>query len=479
VTIEVQCTSCHTRYRIDESVLPDGTPTFKCSRCGHVFNFEPRGAKRVEVSAESPASGPAHSAGLDAELRSSRSGEAKRYSADTGAEIPPTTAELAMRRAATPAATPPPAAQPSPRTAAANASPQGVPPRPSVSPSAEHLSGGRDAQSKGPAESSLPSDDADGDPLLRPLRRKFPTCDLDEGENLAFNFEHEADKHEGFEQGGDDDDQGHHEINDDFGGWQVGDADAALNEDDFVHRARPTRVQRRGQRPTLPRFNAGRGGKTRAVKQEQEEVLDADFPDETGAPVYNRRVTRSSRFFVGLFVLMIIGYAAMTILIHGSPALAAELLSRIPVVGQRFELPITPARLVALRDVHSGYIRTRDGHTALMISGNAQNVGENPLHTIQIDVSLSDHERRGVASNAVYCGGDSLSPSMAAKMTPHELTFFQRLSPPRTFVLEPSASSPFVFVFIDPPSAVSAFDLSVGAAVPAQNAVPGSGASGV
>src|SRR5690349_18482094 len=40
--VEVQCSSCHTRYRIDEQVLPEGTPTFKCSRCGHVFSLEPR-----------------------------------------------------------------------------------------------------------------------------------------------------------------------------------------------------------------------------------------------------------------------------------------------------------------------------------------------------------------------------------------------------------------------------------------------------
>src|SRR6202158_4676485 len=43
--IEIQCTSCHTRYRIDERVLPDDTPTFKCSRCGHVFNADPVPAK--------------------------------------------------------------------------------------------------------------------------------------------------------------------------------------------------------------------------------------------------------------------------------------------------------------------------------------------------------------------------------------------------------------------------------------------------
>src|SRR5208283_1710936 len=48
--VEVQCSSCHTRYRVDEQVLPEGTPTFKCSRCGHVFSMEPR--KADEVAAE-------------------------------------------------------------------------------------------------------------------------------------------------------------------------------------------------------------------------------------------------------------------------------------------------------------------------------------------------------------------------------------------------------------------------------------------
>jgi predicted Zn finger-like uncharacterized protein len=43
--IEIQCTSCNTRYRIDERVLPEETPTFKCSRCGHVFKAEPLPAR--------------------------------------------------------------------------------------------------------------------------------------------------------------------------------------------------------------------------------------------------------------------------------------------------------------------------------------------------------------------------------------------------------------------------------------------------
>src|SRR5271157_3803140 len=50
--VEIQCSSCHTRYRIDERVLPEETPTFKCSRCGHVFSIEPRGTKPASAKAD-------------------------------------------------------------------------------------------------------------------------------------------------------------------------------------------------------------------------------------------------------------------------------------------------------------------------------------------------------------------------------------------------------------------------------------------
>src|ERR1700731_4003612 len=53
--IEIQCTSCHTRYRIDERVLPDDTPTFKCSRCGHVFNADPVPARVRKMVPQEPA----------------------------------------------------------------------------------------------------------------------------------------------------------------------------------------------------------------------------------------------------------------------------------------------------------------------------------------------------------------------------------------------------------------------------------------
>ncbi|HEX4211607.1 MAG TPA: DUF3426 domain-containing protein [Candidatus Binataceae bacterium] len=476
MTIEVQCTSCHTRYRIDEQVLPEGTPTFKCSRCGHVFTLEPRGAKRVEVNAEAPgASERTPPESFEAELRSSRPGSVKRFSADTGAEIEPATSELAIKRPEPPrasqppirtagpprAVTPPPAASATPRvTPAAPTTPVGTAPKAAVRPSPQ-------------APSREPADDPLSRPFNRPLRAD-ENSDFDSGENLAFDFQHEAGEPDGFEH--DEHGDAHDEFAEETGQWQVGNPDA-VPEPSYVG-SRGSRVQRRTTRQQMPRFTSagsrtGKGRKDQAPEfDEDPESFPAAYADDQNAPVYNRRVTGSARFFIGLFAMLIVGYGLMTLIIRSSPAIAADLLSHLPMVGDRFELPITPARLVALRDVRSGYIRTRDGHTALLITGSAENVGADPLHTIQIAVNLRDPGHKGVASSAVYCGGDSLSPSMVAKMTPHELDFFQKLAPPKNFVLAPSSTSPFVIVFIDPPKTVSAFDLSI------ENAVPATGISG-
>ena len=41
---------------------------------------------------------------------------------------------------------------------------------------------------------------------------------------------------------------------------------------------------------------------------------------------------------------------------------------------------------------------------------------------------------------------------MLGEMTPREIEFSQGLSPQKAFAMEPSASAPFLMVFIDPPS---------------------------
>ncbi|MGH8011987.1 MAG: DUF3426 domain-containing protein, partial [Candidatus Binataceae bacterium] len=195
-------------------------------------------------------------------------------------------------------------------------------------------------------------------------------------------------------------------------------------------------------------------------------ALEQKFVNENEAPLYNSALVHSSRLLLAVFLACAIGYGVLTLLIHSAPAAASEVLSHVPVIGERFMQPVTPASLVALRNVSSHYQRLKDGHTALVITGAAENVAPNALHVVQVQVDLRDAGAREIAAQAVYCG-NNLAPKMVGEMTPHEIEFFQRLSPPKSFALDPSAQCPFVLVFIDPPAGVSRFDISVAKAVSA------------
>jgi predicted Zn finger-like uncharacterized protein len=432
--IEVQCTSCHTRYRIDEQVLPEGTPTFKCSRCGHVFTIDPRGATRGDAAAESaPASsaGPAPRAKRQPRTAAAESmvGEKSVPDAQAGwvsGDAPANNAP-ARDRAST--------IEPVEKEAAATADPEPVTEKPSTD-----------------------------DLLSKPFRDE----DSPSGENLRFDFNDDR-----MERSAPGQDEIAHDR--DSGEWQVGEADEAVADvvtmathaqtfpGSFTRTEEPvpeSTVRRRTARPAKP-------------SKPDDEV---EFVDEDAAPIYNRSVaTHSARFFVALFTLVTIGYGAVTMLIRSAPATAAEMLSHLPKVGDRFVLPIAPARLVAMRDVHADYLRTKGGHVALVVTGIAENVGGAPLHAVQIAASLRDAAERPLADRAVYCG-NNLSAAMVRQMTPHEVEFFQKLDPPKAFTLDPSGTAPFVIVFMDPPTAVSRFDVSVASAL--RSASPTESSSG-
>ena len=119
-----------------------------------------------------------------------------------------------------------------------------------------------------------------------------------------------------------------------------------------------------------------------------------------------------------------------------------------------------------MRDIHAEY-RVLDSHRrALIVSGVAENHGDAPLHTIQVGVSLVDGDQRPVLSQAVFCG-ELVSPKIVSQMTPHELQFFQKLAPPKNFVLKTGDSTPFFVMFINPPPIVANFQVSILKAEPA------------
>jgi predicted Zn finger-like uncharacterized protein len=440
--IEVQCTSCHTKYRIDEQVLPAGTPTFKCSRCGHVFSFEPRASKPVQATAKAEKA-------VSPETVAAPRGAARSQPMAAGAAPPhaETPSKVTVNQAAESGdasrrAKPVAAPTPEPASDAPAASRAGGPSNAAVA--ARGIDEG--SHSSAIAE---PSPGGTAEFLSRPFGERRE--DLADGENMSFDFHDDnplSAEAEMEEQAEPDRESTRWEVGEDPG-FDVG---ANKRMRDAIH--------------SFPSKSAT--GTVEKRRRRGAKLADDDaFVDELAAPVYNRGITRSARFFLMMFLLVAIGFGATALMIHEAPAAAADVLNRLPVIGGHFVPPTTPARLVALREVHADYQRTRNGATALVITGTAENVGSAPLHVVQIAVNLRDQAQRAIAAGAVYCGNNNLAPRMISAMTPHEIEFFQKLNPPRNFTLDPSASAPFVLIFMNPPATASRFDVAVARAVAA------------
>lgn len=233
--IEVQCTSCHTRYRIDEQVLPEGTPTFKCSRCGHVFSFDPRNSGPLQAQSASSATG-----GLQ---------------------------PVARQRAAARAVSPPPAPSAGEAPAAAT-----LPADAAKAPDAAVA-----AVNPVPAPSAEPRPSAEAstaDLLSRPFANQHE--DAKPGENLTFDFRDEdpAPHAAGFSV---------QEPVAEEPKWQVGDDPSMAFQSDSVPAADAIGLSE-SARPARRRARARRARS------------DDDFVNEEAAPIYNRAVTHSARF---------------------------------------------------------------------------------------------------------------------------------------------------------------------------------------
>ncbi len=420
--IEIQCTSCNTRYRIDERVLPEETPTFKCSRCGHVFKAEPLPARPRKPAAPRVPEKP---------------------------QAPP----------------PPGGEQPSP------------PPSGQSKPAA----GGAPGPQTEEPPSAAPSTEASE---LSRLDRTFSrerSGELESGENLTFDFANEPDpgKHTTSEDSGVE----HHHSEE---RWEVGegpeDPEAAGDQAPREMPAGPNPFEPPAQKPVFtapPRREAPRPAERRGreftipdlglEEPPPRRARHKDFLSDEVANLATHRPPHSSGWFLGLFMVIAVLFGVVSLAIHIEPAPVARILSQIPQVGANFERPMVPAMLVALHDVHADYQQIKGGQTALLITGTAENVGSTPLHAVLLAVDLLDAGGKQLASNAAFCG-NGLTAAMVGEMTPREIEFLQRLDPQKNFAVDPSKTAPFLLVFIDPPPKITNLRIEVAKAVAAQNA---------
>jgi predicted Zn finger-like uncharacterized protein len=414
--IEIQCTSCHTRYRIDERVLPDETPTFKCSRCGHVFNAEPLPQR------------PKKAASLRAvERASARPAPPRPEPPEEPTQAKPTESEDEPLNAA---------------------------PEPPAPPQT--------------AEEAAPAKPSTDDLLNRAFEQA--RADADEGENLSFDFSDEGEVARGEDSPAEELETAESEP-----AWQVGEPEEArASEPDETQPEAPHFLQPPQPEPRVrlsvpgreepaiahPQFASGAGPAARSFGADR-----AILPDDVAYISARGRTHASGAFLLSFFAVAVL-FGAFSTFICGTPIASARALSGLPVIGSHFTRPIVPAMLVALHGVHAEYQAIKGGEHALVITGTAENVGARPLHAVLISVDLLDGAQRQLAGQAAYCG-NGLSTKMIGEMTPREIEFLQRLDPQKSFVMQPAGSAPFALVFIKPPPAIARLRIEVSKAAAA------------
>ncbi|HYK66045.1 MAG TPA: hypothetical protein VEY94_13970, partial [Patescibacteria group bacterium] len=321
-----------------------------------------------------------------------------------------------------------------------------------------------DVQERAPApepqaQPSQVRNEADNDPLNRSFGDREQKTDT--SENLKFVFSDHRNEvidpppeHELERPDADDDEWQVGEPSSEFASAPVRQAPTMMDETEPAARPAPAPVRRLGSpiQAQAPRFAPRPQAKPSGFQLGQT-ISDAGEATSPGT-------THASGFFLALFFFVAIGFFGASAMISDEPAASTRILSQLPGIGEYFARPIVPAMLVALHDVHSQYYQLKGGHVALVISGKAQNVGARPLHLIEIDANLVGDGARPLASQTVYCGNE-LSAKMLGEMTPREIEFSQGLSPQRTFLLNPSASAPFLMVFVDPPTGAGKLRISV------------------
>ena len=494
--IEIQCTSCQTRYRIDERILPEDTPTFKCSRCGHVFSAEPRQKSSPRrASAEGARAGAAAKSAPRASADAAEASPPSAADTDAGAEAP-TSASAGEEPTPQPQAPPaasaaaPAAAQasvPRPRQAAgagrraaseppAVAAPTAPPPPPPAAEPSRIAEPPPIAEVQTQAEPT-PPDRHDTRELLQRRFRIAADEDDKSGGNLAFDFNDEPPSSDSAR----DSTAGSASRRYAEEKWEVGDTD--------IPPPPPPRAKSRIRISDIDDDLVGDAGldrtfarnpvRGRLADRDADEDFDRIRPEEVSAQA--RRLEEELRgrsyklhsagYFIGLFAMVVLGFGILTIVIQSAPIASAGLLSALPIVGEGLEPPISAAQRVALGQVQAQYAKLKGNQAALVITGTVQNLTSAPLGAVQIEAALTASNPEPLRSQAVYCG-NSLSPKMIGEMTPHEIEFFEKLDAPRSFTLAPQASAPFVIVFVAPPAGAGHFQLRVVRAEPAAAPAP-------
>ena len=425
----IRCPNCSTTYEIEGAAFDAPRPTFRCSRCKHVFAIQIRLHDEDEDAAETAAPptpegppsvdpGPEPEDGLDAREPADTGGPTHTESSEPEPEPPETGA---AQRSAEP---PEPAPEPEPEIEPVS--------YPEPEPEFE-LEPERETEPEPPAPSAATAR-TDGDPVR--------VADLGEADFPPPDFEPPA-------------------------------ARTAL-PDPRQPDTRPrsasgsvTTAPTDPRQPDLPEPAPA----TETIDLPRQSARPSDFRIDDDDLVIPPRETRSAPPraadgsgsivpFVSLVGLAVFAFVLVSVIYQMSPQALDSLIRRIPWYGEAVFENRHFKRTLAFESLVSGVQPALNQQEVFVVSGKLVNGNDRGIHRVQVEAQLFDAEGKPLARQAIFLG-NAISAKIIKEMSLREIALLQSLKPQNPYPIPPNESVNFTIVFPKPEAPVESFSCRV------------------
>lgn len=167
--------------------------------------------------------------------------------------------------------------------------------------------------------------------------------------------------------------------------------------------------------------------------------------------------------FVTLFVLLIVGFAFLSMISYAKPQASEALIKQIPLVGGTILRNDHLKNGILIQSLRSGYQTIQGNREVLLISGIALNQNPAVVREIQLSAAAYNADGKEVERQIIWVG-NTISPKIIRGMTTEDIPHLQNLKPLKGFEIPPGDSIPFTIVFLKSAKSAKEFTCSVLAA---------------
>lgn len=441
----IRCPNCSTTYEIEGAAFDAPRPTFRCSRCKHVFAIQVRlhdedeDAAAAETAApptpEGPPSvdpGPEPEDGSDAREPADTGGPAHTETSEPEPEPPETGAAARSAEPPEPAPEPEPEIEP-----VSHPEPE---PEFEIEPEPEPE---RETEPEPPAPSAATAR-TDGDPVR--------VTDLGEADFPPPDFEPPA-------AGTAPTDPRQPGARPRSASGSVTTAPTDAREPDLPEPAPATETI------ALPRQSA----------RPSDFRIDDDLviPPREARPAPPKAADGSGSIvpFVSLVGLAVFAFVLVSVIYQMSPQALDSLIRRIPWYGEAVFENRHFKRTLAFESLVSGVQPALNQQEVFVVSGKLVNGNDRGIHRVQVEAQLFDAEGKPLARQAIFLG-NAISAKIIKEMSLREIALLQSLKPQNPYPIPPNESVNFTIVFPKPGSPVESFSCRVLSAEAASSSGP-------